>query len=96
LVRAVACGDRPVVQGMWWVYVLRSVRNGRFYTGSTNDLERRLAEHERGKNKYTRFAGPFEVVHTETYETRLEARQRERFLKTGQGREQLESVVGGH
>ena len=71
---------------MWFVYVLRSLKNGRLYTGSTNDLARRLAEHARGKSAYTRHAGPFELIHTEEFETRLEARGRERALKTGQGR----------
>jgi len=65
---------------------MRSLKNGRLYTGSTNDLERRLEEHGRGKSHYTRNAGPFEVVYTEEFGTRLEARQRERALKTGQGR----------
>ena len=78
---------------MWKVYVLRSTKNGRLYTGSTNDLERRLEEHERGKTRYTRHAGPFELVYVEEYETRLEARRRERFLKSGQGREELKVLL---
>jgi putative endonuclease len=79
---------------VWWVYVLRSLRNGRLYTGSTNDLARRLGEHQRGKNRYARHAGPFELVYTEEYETRLEARQRELFLKSGQGRALLKQELG--
>ncbi|HKZ50160.1 MAG TPA: GIY-YIG nuclease family protein, partial [Dehalococcoidia bacterium] len=43
----------------------------RLYTGSTNDLQRRLAEHQRGKNRYTRYAGPFELVYSETHATVL-------------------------
>ena len=81
---------------MWYVYVLRSLSNARFYTGSTNDLERRIAEHARGKSRYTRHAGPFELIHTEEYPTRLEARRRERFLKSGDGREQLAELLIGH
>ena len=49
----------------WVVYVLRSLKNGRLYTGSTNDLERRLSEHRRGKTRYTRYAGPFGLAYTE-------------------------------
>jgi putative endonuclease len=79
---------------VWFVYVLRSLRNGRLYTGSTNDLKRRLREHQRGKNPYTRHAGPFTLAHTEQFETRLEARQRERALKSGQGRAFLNKLVG--
>ena len=79
---------------MWYVYVLRSARNGRLYTGSTNDLERRLQEHQRGKNRYARYAGPFELVYKEEYGTRLEARQRELFLKSGRGRALLKQEFG--
>jgi putative endonuclease len=79
---------------MWHVYVLRSVRNGRLYTGSTNDLDRRLEEHQRGKSRYVRHAGPFELVYTEEYGTRLEARRRELFLKSGRGRALLKEELG--
>ncbi len=78
------------------MYVLRSLRNRRLYTGSTNDLQRRLAEHARGKSAYSRHAGPFELIHTEEYPTGLAARRRERFLKSGQGREELERLLKGH
>ncbi len=73
--------------------MLESSKNGRLYTGSTNDLERRLAERQRGKTRYTRHAGPFTLVHTEKHPTRLDARKRERFLKSGQGREELVKLL---
>ena len=79
---------------MWCVYVLRSLKNGGLYTGSTNDVERRLEEHQRGKNRYVRHAGPFELVYREEYGTRLEARKREHFLKTGKGRALLKERLG--
>ncbi len=79
---------------MWYVYVLRSTRNGRYYIGSTNDLDRRLAEHKRGKSRYTRHAGPFQLVYTEEFSTRVEARRREQALKGGQGRAFLKRHVG--
>ena len=78
---------------MWYVYVLRSLKNGRLYTGSTNGLTRRLDEHARGHSKYTRHAGPFELIHKEECETRLEARRRELFLKTGPGRAELKQTL---
>ena len=79
---------------MWYVYVLRSLKNGRLYTGSTDNLERRLAEHQRGKTRYTRHAGPFELAYFEEHATRLVARRRERALKGGQGRAYLKERVG--
>ena len=72
---------------MFYVYVLKSLVNGRRYTGSTNNLERRIAEHNIGQTKYTRLTKPFELMYKEAYKTSLEAKRREKFLKTGKGRE---------
>lgn len=80
---------------MWQVYVLKSLINGRFYTGSTNNLERRLKEHNSGYSKYTRSTSPYELIYKEVYSTRLEARRRELFLKTGKGRRLLKDLVKG-
>ena len=76
---------------MWYVYVLKSSKNGRLYTGSTNDLERRLEEHSSGKSVYTRNTRPYQLVYQEELTDELEARRRERFLKSGKGREFLQS-----
>ncbi|RJQ36973.1 GIY-YIG nuclease family protein [Candidatus Microgenomates bacterium] len=80
---------------MWYVYVLKSLRNERLYTGSTNDIERRFKEHNLGYCKYTRLTRPFKLIYQETYGTRLEARRRELFLKTGKGREILKNLLKG-
>ena len=76
----------------WIVYVLRSRKNGRLYTGSTNDIERRLAEHSRGKTRYTRQTGPFELIYAEDQPDVLTARRRKRFLKSGQGQGKSEEA----
>jgi putative endonuclease len=76
------------------VYVLRSVVTGRRYVGLTNNLLRRLEEHRRGTALSSRILGPFEVLLTEEHAGYGEARQRERFLKSGQGREWLDRVFG--
>lgn len=65
---------------MWHVYVLRSLVNNRLYTGCTDNLTRRLKEHNSGKSKYTNLTRPFKLVYKEVYNTRLEARRREKFL----------------
>lgn len=72
---------------MFYVYILRSLVNGRFYIGSTNNLERRIYEHNNGKSKYTSLTKPFALIHEEKHPNRREAAQRERFLKSGKGRE---------
>ena len=79
---------------MWYVYVLKSLKNGRRYTGSTNNLIRRIYEHNSGQTKYTSQTRPFELVYKEEYNTSLEAGKRERFLKTGKGREFLSKILG--
>ena len=71
------------------VYVLRSLRNGWFYIGMTDDLDRRVREHNRGYNRSTKGKGPFAVIHSEQFATRPEARGREKHLKTTKGREWL-------
>ena len=78
---------------MWYVYVLRSQKNGRLYIGSTNDIARRLAQHSSGKSKYTSNLRPLYLIYQETFKTRLEARRRELFFKSGKGRELLKTLL---
>ena len=78
---------------MFYTYVLRSKKNGRLYIGHTNDIERRLLEHNNSKTKSIRYMTPFEIIYKEEYDCNLEASRRERFLKTGRGRQQLKNVM---
>ena len=68
---------------------------GRLYIGSTNDMERRLAEHQEGLSRWTRNRGPWELVHQEPFPTRSDAMRRERQLKSAQGRERLATLLDG-
>ena len=58
----------------------------------TEDIKRRLAEHFDGKVKSTRNRRPLELIHTEEFELKKDAHERELFLKTGKGREYLKSI----
>ncbi len=78
---------------MYYVYVLKSQKNGYRYIGHTNDLDRRLEEHNSGMTRSIRFQIPFILEYNESYETRLEAIRREKFLKSGKGREWLDNNV---
>ena len=80
------------------VYVLRSLRNGRHYVGFTSrPLEQRLEEHNRGHPKgWSSRNGPFEVAYQEKYDGESEARARERFLKSGRGREWLRARLAAY
>ena len=65
----------------YWVYILRC-RDGTFYTGSTNDVDRRSAVHNSGKGaKYTRGRLPVEVIYREECESKPAALRREAAIK---------------
>lgn len=80
---------------MFYVYVLRSKISNRLYTGSTQDLNRRLAEHNAGQSKSTRRGRPYTLEYYEVLSTRSEALKREKYLKTGKGREELAVILRG-
>ena len=60
---------------MYFVYVLKSENNWRFYVGMTDNVERRIKEHNSGKTKSTKGYTPWELFFKEKYDTRLEARK---------------------
>lgn len=66
---------------MYYVYILKSKKDGKLYTGSTNDLRRRFAEHNKGKVYSTRRRAPFELLYYEAYKAEKDARNREHNLK---------------
>ena len=75
---------------MFYTYILLSQKNKRKYIGSTENLKRRLAEHNQGiGGKYTRDNKPFKLIYYEAYLNKTDAREAERFYKTGYGREIL-------
>lgn len=79
---------------MFIVYVLKSRRGGKRYTGFTNkDALQRLQEHNSGSNKWTRINKPFDLVHQENYDNKTDAIKREKFLKSGQGRKFLDEIL---
>jgi putative endonuclease len=64
-----------------YLYILQSQTSGKFYVGSTDDLDRRLSEHERGHTPSTRRRGPWKLVRKEQFASLLEARRRELEIK---------------
>ncbi len=66
---------------MYYVYVLKSKKDNNFYIGSTNDLERRISEHNSGLVFSTKSRVPFKIVYYEAYESEKDARIREKNLK---------------
>ena len=72
--------------GFFYTYVLMSKKDGKFYTGFSEDLKNRLYEHNAGKVDSTRFRRPFELVYFEGCRNRDDALHREKYLKTTYGK----------
>ena len=80
---------------MFYVYVLQSQRDGTLYIGLTRDPARRLQQYNRGYERSTRAKRPFALLLSERFETRPAARAREKYYKSGFGREVLKTTFGG-
>ncbi|WP_417431563.1 GIY-YIG nuclease family protein [Halpernia sp.] len=77
----------------YFVYVLKSEIDGRLYKGQTSNLDRRLKEHNAGKTKSTKGFTPWKLVYFEIFKTREDALVREKYFKSGIGREFLKEKI---
>ena len=77
----------------YFVYILESEIDGRLYKGQTSNIYNRIKEHNSGKTKSTKGYIPWKLVYFETFETRDEAVYREKYFKTGSGREFLKGKL---
>ena len=71
------------------MYIIQSKSTGKYYTGITNDLNRRLSEHNKTKSNtiVSKNLTDFEFIYSEKVSNRIQARKREKYLKSGVGRE---------
>jgi len=76
---------------MHYVYVIKSRIDGKFYTGCTEDLRKRLREHNDGKVNSTKGRGSFDLIYYEASLNRTDAFAREKYLKTGMGKRYLKN-----
>ena len=76
-----------------YVYVLRSLKNGSLYTGFTKDLKARIAKHNNGLNFATKSYAPWELLYYEVHKNEVDARRRERYLKTTAGRQAIRKML---
>jgi len=74
------------------VYLLLSKKDLKTYVGSTDNIERRFAEHNNGKVTSTKNRRPLELIYQEKFSTLTEARAREKYLKTRKGRKELKII----
>ncbi|MDP2655826.1 MAG: GIY-YIG nuclease family protein [bacterium] len=78
-------------KGFVYVYVLQSKRDGKLYTGCSNDLRKRFEQHRTGKVSSTKSRGPFYIIYYEAAYNKDDAFDRERYLKTGMGKRYLKN-----
>ena len=82
----------------YFVYILQSGSTSQYYIGHTDDLERRISQHndaEYHESKHTkRSKGPWMCVYTEVYMTRSEAMHREKEIKGKKSRKYIENLLG--
>ncbi|MGB5895776.1 MAG: GIY-YIG nuclease family protein [Ignavibacteriaceae bacterium] len=77
---------------MFTVYALKSKSRNYIYVGLTSNLNVRLLRHKSGYEKTTRAFAPFDLIFTEDFKTRIEARAEEKYLKSGVGKEFLKKI----
>jgi len=78
---------------MYYTYVLYSDKYDRLYIGQTDSLEIRINNHNQGLVRSTKYYCPWELIHFEVYNTRSEAMNRERELKSHQGRDFIRNKI---
>ncbi len=78
---------------MAFPYILYSNKLDKYYVGSTTDIERRLQEHNRGKEKFTSLGLPWVLMYKEEFSELQEARQRELYIKQMKSRKYIENLI---
>jgi len=78
---------------MYYVYTLYSLKDKKLYTGCTNDINRRLKEHNSGSSPATHLRTPFKMVYCEMFINKHDAFIREQWLKTGWGRNRIKKTL---
>lgn len=77
----------------YYVYVIRSGRNRRYYVGSCGDIDNRLREHNSGETKSTKYGIPWKIIYTERFATEKEAYRREREIKSYKGGNAFKKLI---
>jgi len=77
----------------YYVYILKSEKVDKTYVGMTNDIERRLKEHNSGKSIYTKKYIPWKLIYKEELRDRNKAREKEKYIKSASGRRKIGSML---
>ena len=77
----------------WTVYILRSKKDNSFYIGVSNNIARRLKEHNKSLSQSTKSKIPWELIYTEVFDDRKYAYQKERKIKSQKKRKYIEKLI---
>jgi len=80
---------------MYFVYILRSLKDYKYYIGCTSNLDRRVNEHNAGKTLSLRNRRPLEIVYYERYDNQTEAYKREKQIKSYKGGGSFRKLING-
>ena len=78
---------------MYYVYILINLDRNKTYTGVTQDIQRRLKEHNQGKMAFSRKFAPYNILYMEKFATSSEAYTKERFYKSTSGRRNIKNML---
>jgi putative endonuclease len=81
---------------MQYVYVLQSLEDSNFYTGCTNNLNKRFKEHNNGKVDSTKYRKPLKLIYYEVCINKEDAFAREKYLKSGMGKRYIKNRLKGY
>jgi len=77
----------------YFVYILKSLKDGSYYVGSTQDLTSRLERHNQGRSRYTKPKRPWELAYYEEFPDRSSAMKREKEIKLRKKKDYIRSLV---
>ena len=78
---------------MYYVYVIQSLKDNEFYTGFTDNLKRRIKEHNNKEEPSTKPRAPFRLIYYEGCISKKDAIAREKYLETGMGKKYIKNRV---
>ncbi len=78
---------------MYYVYLLKSKKDGSLYIGYTTNLRKRFTEHNNGSSKATMYKRPYRLIFYEAFDNRIDAKHREIYLKSGWGLRSVKKML---
>lgn len=77
----------------YYVYILQSQKDSSFYIGYTTDLIKRFKQHNKGESQATKSFRPYKLIFYESFLDRIDAKNREIYLKSGYGRKTINNLL---